>query len=885
MARQQSPAQQSDGREGGEDAFWPLFFHHPTPTWLFDPSTQAALEVNDAVVRHYGYSRDECLGMTLEELRAPQGEGAAPVVAALGSGGSDDVRRERHRLKDGRLADVLVTPRSLVFRGQDATLLSVAMASAGDPAEVASPKTDDSRLLFELAPAALFVSDAQQRYVDANRAAVELLGYSMAELRDLTTADVIAPSERSQFITERERLGVEALAMSKWQFRRKDGSSHRCAVAGVALPEGRVLAILLDITECTRVEEALRESEARMRNVFDQASDGIYIISADNRYLDTNERGLEMLGYTRDELMGMSVADVLLPHEVPRLDLEPAQMMAGVPHLAEWMHACKDGSTFLGEVSARRLNEGAYLAIVRDLTESRLTKATLRQGEARLRMAVEASNTGLWDWDLCSNQVYYSPEWKAQIGYEDHEITDDFSEWRDRLHPTDLGRCLRTLEEFLADPGPRFELEFRFRHKNGTYRHVLARGSLLRDEQGQPSHLLGTHVDVTERTQLQAQFLQSQKMESVGRLAGGVAHDFNNLLTIINSSADLAAMDLHEGDPLRDDLEEIRKAGDRAARLTQQLLMFSRKQIVQPTILNLNTVLANIQNMLRRLISEDISLTCTLAADQDTVRADSGQIEQVLLNLVVNARDAMPGGGSLHIVTQDLDITETQEARPRFVAPGPYVLISVRDTGVGMDEEIQAQIFEPFFTTKEAGKGTGLGLSTVYGIVQSCGGSINVSSEVGKGTTFCVYLPRVEKSASQQDLAVRGVRASGGNETILVVEDEEGLRRLAARALRSAGYHVLTAANGGEALLMVERFDGPVDLMLTDIVMPGMNGRELSDRLRKVRPEMKVLFTSGYIEDAILHHGMIENLIDFISKPFGIADLKRKVREVLDRQE
>jgi signal transduction histidine kinase len=437
------------------------------------------------------------------------------------------------------------------------------------------------------------------------------------------------------------------------------------------------------------------------------------------------------------------------------------------------------------------------------------------------------------------------------------------------------------VETFLANPGPNYESDFRLRHKDGSYRHILARGSLLRDEQGRPVRLLGSHVDVTEITELQAQFLQAQKMESVGRLAGGVAHDFNNLLTVINGTADLAMTDLRDEDPLRKDLQEIRRAGDRAALLTRQLLAFSRRQVLQPIVLSLNTVIADMQSMLRRLLGEDIGLALAPAEDLGRVRADPGQIEQVIMNLVVNARDAMPGGGTLTVATRNVELDEAYAEQHPSVVPGPHVMVSISDTGVGMDKATQARIFEPFFTTKDPGKGTGLGLSTVYGIVKQSGGSIWVYSELGKGTSFNVYLPRVD-GAIDGERPARTATARGGTETILIVEGEEALRHLAERALESAGYRVLMTANGGEALLLLERFDGPVHLMLTDVVMPGMSGRDLAERLRETRPEMKVLYSSGYTDDAILQHGVLDDVTRFIGKPYAVADLKRKVREVLD---
>ncbi len=506
---------------------------------------------------------------------------------------------------------------------------------------------------------------------------------------------------------------------------------------------------------------------------------------------------------------------------------------------------------------------------------------SLRTALEHEHQAVTAGGVGLWDWDLRTNRVYYSPEWKRQIGYEPDEVSDDFSEWQSRVHPEDLDRCLATVQHYLANPGPSYGLEFRFRHKNGSYRHILAHASLQRDERGQPVRMLGSHVDVTAHTELQSQFLQAQKMESVGRLAGGVAHDFNNLLTAINGTADLAMLGLREDDPLLGDLREIRRAGDRAAALTRQLLAFSRKQVLEPAVLSLTTLIADLERMLRRLISEDVTLEIASEPDLGQVKADPGQLEQVLVNLVVNARDAMPQGGTVRIATRNVDLDEAFTRMHPGVPPGAYVELAVSDTGAGMDEATAERIFEPFFTTKGAGKGTGLGLSTVFGIVTQSGGSIHVASEPGCGTRFTIHLPRV----SAGDTVVRHSPpqpVGGGTETVLVVEDEDGLRKVAVRALTAAGYRVLVAANGADALQLLEREPRPVHLMLTDVIMPGMSGRELADRLQGIRPATRVLFTSGYAPDVITHHGALDEDLHFIGKPYTIAELKAKVRQVLD---
>jgi nitrogen-specific signal transduction histidine kinase/CheY-like chemotaxis protein len=396
--------------------------------------------------------------------------------------------------------------------------------------------------------------------------------------------------------------------------------------------------------------------------------------------------------------------------------------------------------------------------------------------------------------------------------------------------------------------------------------------------------LVGATHDITERRKLEAQFRQAQKMESVGQLAGGIAHDFNNLLTVINGMAELGLAQLREGDQLHQDLQEIRRAGERAAALTRQLLAFSRKQILQPEVMNLNTVVVEMESLLRRLIGEDIDLVVVPTQSLGNVKADAGQIEQVIANLAVNARDAMPQGGKLTVEMQNVEI-DGQYARLRGVAvqPGPYVMLAISDTGIGMDEVTRGQIFEPFFTTKDPGKGTGLGLSTVYGIVKQSNGFIWVYSEVSRGTSFKIYLPRIAEVAGHKRRSPT-VASTHGTETILLVEDVGGLRLLAKRMLESAGYTVLIAASGEEALLVLERYEQQVHLVVTDVVMPGMSGPTLVKRSDGTRPGVKVLYMSGYTDDVVVRHGMLDEGMPFLGKPFTAAELTRKVREVLDSQ-
>jgi signal transduction histidine kinase len=416
---------------------------------------------------------------------------------------------------------------------------------------------------------------------------------------------------------------------------------------------------------------------------------------------------------------------------------------------------------------------------------------------------------------------------------------------------------------------------------DGTVRWLSGAGRVFLGEHREPVRAVGISLNVTARHTLEAQYHQAQKMEAVGRLAGGVAHDFNNLLTVILGSCEMLLTDFSPSDPRQAVIAVVHKAGTRAAGLTRQLLAFSRKQIIEPTLLDLNVVVADIRSMLARLIEEDVTVALDLPQEPALVIADRGQVEQILMNLAVNARDAMPGGGTLTIQIVNADLDERNAATHRTIKPGPHVVLTVTDTGTGMTPEVQARLFEPFFTTKGIGKGTGLGLATVHGIVARIGGSVEVSSTVGKGSSFTVSFPRA--AAVEMDVALPPVsRPRGGTQTVLVVEDETALREVARSMLVRLGYTVLVAANANEAVRLFEH-NGSIDVLLTDVVMPGASGPELTRQLVERYPALKVIYMSGYTEDAIVDHGVLHPGVALLHKPFTSDTLGRKVREALDR--
>jgi PAS domain S-box-containing protein len=640
-----------------------------------------------------------------------------------------------------------------------------------------------------------------------------------------------------------------------------------------------------EITKRDRIERALKKSEAELRTLFAAMTEVVLVLDAEGRYLKIAPTNPLNLYRPSEELLGKRIHEVLPKEDADKI-LRQIRRALEARQTVHFEYKLKIESRevwFDGKVSP--LTENTVFWIARDITQRKQAETALKASEEQYRQVIEQINEVLFSLDQNGILTFMSSVVRTVAGYEPEDLIGH--PFTDFIYPDDLPDLVKEFKKRMK--GKKEPIEYRIRAKSGESMWVRSSSRAL-FEGGEFKGIRGVLTDVTEQRnakeaarKLEEQLRQSQKLEAIGTLASGVAHDFNNLLTIILGNADLMLMDLREDHPYYRPLEETKKAANRAASLTRQLLAFSRKQVIEPKILDLNEIIHNTHKMLARLIGEHIRLETNLAPDLWPVEADPGQMEQVIMNLAVNARDAMPEGGHLTLRTQNRDMDEFF-FKEKGVAggPGSYAVLRVTDTGTGMSTEIMERIFEPFFTTKGMGKGTGLGLSTVYGIVKQNRGFIFVQSEPGAGTTFEILLPRVEGRKSDDAREISPQAKPLGSETILVVEDNKDVRAIALATLNRYGYHVLEAPDGESALNLIRSYKGPVHLLITDVIMPGMGGNQLAGQVRVLRPNTKVLFMSGYTDESISRYGVLKPGLALLSKPFTPEALAKKVREVLD---
>jgi len=659
------------------------------------------------------------------------------------------------------------------------------------------------------------------------------------------------------------------------------------------LSEDRIVAVYDDVTDRMRAAEALRESEELLSEVMDSMDKAVAVYEAvddgtDFIFVRMNKAAEPITHYRQAEVVGRRLSELF-----------PEESSLGL--VAKLREAWQTGDTVRiplkkyedqrivqwVENTIFRLPSGKVVAMFEDTYAQRMAERALQESEARYRLSQRMGGVGSWEYNLQTWEFWGSDEARRIYGFKPEDTS--FSTEQVESCIPERERVHQALLDLIDHEAP-YDLEFDIVPIDGSpQRAISSFARLLRDENGAPLKVVGSIRDITEKRQqqrtireLERRYEQSQKLETVGRLAGGIAHDFNNLLSVILSYTELAYDELSPDTPIAQDLLEVRHAGEKAAALTRQLLAFSRQQVLRPVPLDLNAVASGFEKMLHRILGEDIRYCQRLAPELGMIRADPGQIEQVIMNLAVNARDAMPAGGTLTLETSNVELGDALASTGPAVPPGSYVMLSVTDTGDGMDALTRARIFEPFFTTKPKGKGTGLGLSTVYGIVKQSDGDVYVVSEPGAGARFEIYLPRVTANEPATVAPVAAPVSTAGGGTILLAEDEPALRRVIARALREAGYTVLAAEDGAKALHLSAGHPGEIQLVVTDVVMPHMGGSELVERIARIRPSVKVLFMSGYTDKTIVHHGVRDEDTSFLAKPYKAADLLERVQRLLE---
>jgi len=633
---------------------------------------------------------------------------------------------------------------------------------------------------------------------------------------------------------------------------------------------------------------AMQESEKGFRKFFEQGSIGLALVSKDLRILGVNQALSRMLQYTLEELTGAGIADFCVPEDGPLL-MEHLRRLLRIDssnYRKGHRYLRKDGGVLRVNLTASAILDAdgipcQVLCVFEDFTVLMLALDELQRDEALLAEAQRIARLGSWERDLITNTIRWSDEFYRIIGIEPHSVPASLEAFLRHVDPNDLQRVRQKVEE-AQRKGISNSIDFQIFLSDGTKRMIHSRTEVQRDSLGSAVLLRGTIQDITDQKKIEQQLQQSQKIEAIGLLAGGIAHDFNNLLTVILGRCELLLRGLARPGPHRKEALEIQKAAEQAQRLTSQLLAFGRKQVLNPKVLSLNAEIERMTQMVRSLIGNDIEVVLELESELGRVKADPGQIEQVVLNLAINARDAMPRGGRLTIQTANSRLDESSGTGRENIKPGRYVALSVDDTGSGMNREILARVFEPFFTTKPPSQGTGLGLATVYGIVKQSNGYIWAYSEPGMGSTFRIYLPQVEEEVEVSPAAPSPQVPRGTIETVLLVEDDPAVREVARAFLELAGYAVLEAIDTADAVQICKNHSSTIHLLITDVVMPQMNGPELARHLTALRPKMKVVYVSGYSGSMLLQQGGLAKGAHFLQKPYTFETITRKVREVLD---
>jgi PAS domain S-box-containing protein len=732
-----------------------------------------------------------------------------------------------------------------------------------------------------------YVIDSEWRFIFVNAFACDMLRKTHDELRGQSIWEAFPETKDTEFQHACERAVETGEPQNLEYFYPPLDAWFRIRLYPVGQ---RLIGYFRDITEERAGTDRLRLLEAAVA----QQGDVLVITEADieppdgPRIVYVNDAFERVTGYTAEETIG----------QTPRIQQGPgtnratrARIRSALEHgeevETEILNYRKDGTAFWKDLSIRPLHDAEgqithWIAVYRDITQRKSIQNDLRKSEERFRLISNAGSTAIWDWDIAEDRIWWSDGLVKTFGHAPTPLQKPKWLWRKALHPDDAKRVRAANKAFLAGKTNDRNLEYRVRRADGSWALVLDRAILIRDRGGAPRRMLGSLTDITETRQLEDQLRHSQKLESVGQLTGGLAHDFNNLLTIVIGNAELLQDHFDDASSEREMADAILHAAERGAELTDRMLSFARRQPLAPKVIDLNRKLMDMEGFLRRTLAAEIDLKVIPDAEPGTAEIDPHQFDNALLNLCLNARDAMPKGGRLTLETANTTIDETYAARDVELEPGEYVMISVSDTGMGMDAETRARAFEPFLTTKATGKGSGLGLSMVWGFVKQSGGHVSLYSEPGEGTTVRLYFARSGAKVESESADMPDTSIKGGTEHILLVEDDAALRAHGRDTILALGYRVTEAANGPDALAAL-RAAPDVALLFTDVMMPGgMNGRELYEHARAERPDLKVLYTSGYTRNAIVHHGRLDPGVMLLSKPWRRNDLALRIRAALD---
>ena len=900
--------QGEEALQGSETKLSRLFMLSPAAISISTIPDGKFVEVNESFLRLLGYSRDEVIGKNGSDINLwVDRETRERIYRDLSTKGYFLEMENSYRSKDGSILTGLASGHIINISGRDYLIAMTLDITERMQAQKALQESETRyRTLVDNANDIVYKTDIAGHFTFLNPVALRLTGYPEEELIGKHYRKLIHPDRRKEVIKLLVSQLENKVQNEYYEFPIITKDGHEIWLGQnvqLVVEDGHASgfqAVARDITERKRAQEALLESQSQYRLLSDHMRDALWLMDMNLNTTYRTPSAYKQRGYTLTEYLelpfdrNLTPASFALASEVfaEAIPMVLADTTYAFVRTLELEFSCKDGTTIWTESKFSLIRDESgkplyFLCEAHDITERKQAEDELRQSEEKYRSILENIEDGFYEVDLAGNFTFFNDSMCRILGYPQEEMMGINN--RQFTDKENAKKLFKTFNKVYITGQPAKEFDWQIVRKDGTKRYIEVSVTLQKNSSGKSIGFQGISRDITERKQaeeekakLEGQLQQAQKMESVGRLAGGVAHDFNNMLGVIIGHTELALMKTDPAQSIHADLTEIRKAAERSADLTRQLLAFARKQTVAPKVLDLNEIVAGMLKMLRRLIGEDINLRWQPQADLWPVKMDPSQIDQILANLCVNARDAISGVGKMTIETGNSTLDKEYSAEHAGFVPGEYVRIAVSDNGCGMDKETLAHIFEPFYSTKGVGEGTGLGLATVYGAIKQNNGFINTYSEQGQGTTFTIYLPRYVGKAELLRTKGYAQVVSRGQETILLVEDEPTILEVTTTMLEMQGYTVLAAGTPGEAIRLAREHIGEINLLMTDVVMPEMNGRDLAKNLLSLYPQLKRLFMSGYTANVIAHHGVLDEGVYFIQKPFSIKEMAAKVREALD---